>query len=109
MQKSESHERNPCVSDFEEQSLGESSRQADCSEACNLAREYARSRPKIKLRFILSWKEKSSETHECVWIQELQRIILSKGELSSELMDTLRRSKNSMFDLSRPGAVQINE
>ena len=35
--------------------------------------------------------------------------MLSKGECSSDTMDTLRRSKKPTCDLPQPGAVQINE
>ena len=32
-----------------------------------------------------------------------------QGELNSDTMDSLRRSRNTISDLPRPGTVQINE
>ena len=55
---------------------------------------------------------KAPETQNIVcllWIRELQCTMQSKGDLSSDTMDTLRRSKNPICDRPRPGTVQINE
>ena len=66
--------------------------------------KYTSSQPSIKLHLILLWKEKAPETQKIVcliWIRELQCTMLSKGQLSPETMDTLRRSKNHICDLPR--------
>ena len=76
--------------------------------AWNLARKYVISRPKTTTFHSLV---KVSETRKIVcffWIRELQCTTLSKGELSSDTVDTLR-SKNTTCDLPRLGAVQIDE
>ena len=79
-QKGEPHERNPCVSSFEERTPEETSRQADCDSkaAWNLARKYACSKPKTTTSYS---RVKAPETQKIVcllWIRELQCTMLSK-------------------------------
>ena len=55
---------------------------------------------------------KAPETQNIVclsWIRELQCTMPEQGELSSDTMDTLRRSKNPYATYRDLGAVQINE
>ena len=110
--KGETHERNPCALVFEDRTFEETSRQADCTSkvAWNLAWKYEAQKPKTTTCYS---HVKAPETQNIVYlsrIRELQCTMLSKRDLRSDTMDTLRRSKkNSMCDLPRPGKVKINE
>ena len=97
IQKGEPHERNPCAPGFEEQPFEETSRQAICASkiAWNLARKYASSKPKTAT-FYPPVKASKTQKIECLlWIRELQCTMLSKGDLSSDTMDTLTRFKST--------------
>ena len=95
IQKGELHERNLCALGFEEQPREETSRQADCTSkvAWSLARKYASSKPKITTFYS---PVKAPETQNIVWllwIRELRCTMLSKGDSSSDTIDTLKGSK----------------
>ena len=93
--KGEPHERNPCAPSLEEPPPEETSRQADCpsKEAWNLARKYASlSR---KLNYVLFLCEGAWETEDRMLIVYSGASMhnAEQGDLSSDTMDTLRRSK----------------
>ena len=70
IQKSDTHERNPCAPRFEERTPEETSRQEDCARiaARNLAKtNFTSSKPMIKLRFTFLWtwwRQDQSPPHE---------------------------------------------
>ena len=80
---------------FWEETPEGTSRQADCTSrvAWNLARKYASSKPKTTT-FYSPVKAPETQNIVCLMlIRELQCTMLSKGDSSTETMDTLRRSK----------------
>ena len=111
-QKGQPHERNPCEPVLRNNHLRKPhDKQIVSAKQRGIWREkYVSSRQKIKLRFYSFVKAPETQKIVClIWIREHQCTMLSKGELSSDTMDTLRRSKNPTCDLPQPGAVQINE
>ena len=118
IQKDEPHERNPCAPSFEEQQPEETSRQASCSskEAWKLARKYKSSSRELNYVFSPVKSRELNYVFSPVKALETQKIICllctmhnaEQGELSSDTMDTLKRSKTHMR-LAGSEAVQINE
>ena len=110
--KGELHERNFCALGFEGQPREETSRQADCTSkvAWNLARKYASSSRTSNYVFYFLVKAPETQKRVCLLCYSGASMHnAEQGYFSSDTIDTLRRSKNTICDLPRPGTVQINE
>ena len=69
-------------------------------------------KPKIKPRFILLWKKRRrgyTEDRMFVVDSGASMQMLSKRDLSSDIKDTLRRSRTPTTVLTATAEVQINE
>ena len=118
IQKGESHERNPCASKFEERTLEGTSRQEEYARkaAWNLARKNYKLKAKDKATFyslveIEALVQVSNNTEERMIVVDsgASMQMLSKKDLSSDEMDTLRRSRNPSTVVTANGEVQTNE
>ena len=116
IQKRAPHERGPCAPKFEERSHEETLIQERCARkaAWDLAKIFTSSRTRTKLRSILLLKKgmlapTSPEEREFVLDSGASMHVMSRKELSSEEMDTLRRSRNPTVVLTANGEVQTNE
>ena len=105
IQKCESHERNPCASRFEERTQGDTVHKERCAHkaAWDLAENVQKLTNTHKASFYTPVLARAMLTPTLVNIQEEQKFVvdsrasmhmLSKKDLSSDEMDTLRRSRN---------------
>ena len=110
-------ERNPCASKFEERILEETSRQEECARkaAWDLTRKKS-SKPRTRAAFHSPVEIKtqvlvSKNTEGRVFVGNLgaSMHMLSKKDLSSDEMDTLRRSRTPTTVVTADGEVQTNE
>ena len=117
-QEGEPHERNPCAPRFEERTPEEASRQEDCARkaAWDLAKNIYKLTADDKARFFSSVKIKvpalvSKNTEERMFVVDsgASMQMLSKKDLSSDEMGTLRRSRNPTTLMTADGEVQTNE
>ena len=97
-----------------ERSHEETLQQERCTRrvAWDLANIFSSSRMRTKLRFILQLKQgkcKRPEEREQQLIQEHQCTWWAKQDLSSDELDTLRRSRNPTVMLTASGEVHTNE
>ena len=117
IQKGEPHERNPCAPKFEERTPEETSRQEEWARnaAWNLAKKYKlkaedkasfHSPVEIKAPVLIS---NSTEERMSVVGSRASMHMLSKKDLSSDEMDTLRRSRTPTTAMTANGEVQTNE
>ena len=94
VQKGEPHERNPYAPSLEEQPPEETSWQAGCDSktAWNLARKYASS--KSEDNYVLFSCEGARDTEYRMFVMDSGASMhnVEQGEMSSDTMDTLRRS-----------------
>ena len=104
IQKGEPHERNLCAPKFEERTPEETSRQEEYARkaAWNLARKYIKLKAEDKATFYSPVEIKapvpvSKNTEERMFVVDsgASMHMLSKKDLSSDEMDTLRRSRNT--------------
>ena len=118
IQESEPHERNPCAPRFEERTPEETSRQEDCARkaAWDLARQIYKLRAEDDATFYSLVETKpavlvSRNTEERMFVVDSGASMhtLSKKDLSSDEMDTLRRSRNPTTVMTANGEVQPNE
>ena len=118
IQKGEPHERSPCAPKFEERTPEETSRQEECARkaAWDLARKIFKLKAEDKATFYSPVEIKapvlvSKNTEERMFVVDLgaSMHMLSKKDLSSDEMDTLRRSRNPTTVVTANGEVQTNE
>ena len=118
IQKGEPHERNPCAPKFEERTLEETSRQEECARkaAWNLARKIHKLRAEDNAAFYSLVKMNapmfvSKNTEERMFVVDsgASLHVLSKKDLSSDEMDTLRRSRTPTTVVAANGEVHTNE
>ena len=118
VQKGEPHERNPCASKFEERTLEGTSRQEEYARkaAWNLARKNYKLKAEDKATFyslveIEALVQVSNNTEERIIVVDsgASMHMLSKKDLSSDEMDTLRSSRNPSKVVTANGEVQTNE
>ena len=112
VQKGEPHERHPCASSFEERTPEETSRREDCASkaAWNLARKVYKLKAEDKATFCSPVEKKppgpvSRNTEDRMFVVNsgASKHMLSKRDLSSDVMDTLRRSRNPITVLTATG------
>ena len=118
IEKEEPHERNPCAPKFEERTPEETSRQEEYATkaAWNLARKTFELKAgdkatscclvEIKAPVLVS---KNTEERMFVVDSGASMHMLSKKDLSSDEMGTLRRSRNPTTVVTANGEVQTNE
>ena len=119
VQKCEPHERIPCTPKFEERTLEETSRQEDCARkaAWDLPKSvYELKKVETKLRFYSPVDTDApiliSKTPARMFVffdSGASMHMLSKKDLSSDELDTLRRSGNPTTLVTAHGEVQTNE
>ena len=118
VQKGEPHERNPCAPKFEERTPEETSRQEECARkaARDLARKIHKLKAEDKATFYSLVEMKASvcvsrNTEERMFVVEsgASMHMLSKKDLSSDEMDTFRRSRTRTKVVTANGQVQTNE
>ena len=119
IQKCGPHERNLCAPEFEDRTLEETSRQEDCARkaAWNLARRLYKHKNKDKTTFYSSVEPQAApvlisqnpEDRMFVVDSRASMHMLSKKDLSSDEIDTLRRSRNPTTVVTANGEVQTNE
>ena len=117
-QKGEPRERNPCAPHFEERTLEETSRQEEHARkpAWNLTSKICKLKAEDRATFCFCVKLKapvlvSQNTEERMFVVDsgASMHMLSKKDLSSDEMNTLRRSRTSTTVMSANGEVQTNE
>ena len=119
IQKCEPHERSPCAPKFGERSHEDTLHQETCARkaAWDLANILTSSRIRTKLRFTLLPKRgqclhplRKVQRNKNSWsTQEHQCTCCAKKELSSDELETLRRSTNPTTVLTANGEVHANE
>ena len=119
IQKCDPHERNPCAPRFEERTQDDTLHQERCArrEAWDLAKVVYKFKNKNKATFFSPsevWSlpapsSKKLEEREFVVDSGASMHMLSKKDLSSDEMDTLRRSRNPTTVVTANGEVQTNE
>ena len=118
IQKGELYERNPCAPTFEERTPEETSRQEECARkaAWDLARKIFKLKTEDKATFYSPVEIKapllvSKNTEERMFVVDsgASMRMLSKKDLSSDEMDTLRRSTTPTTVVTANGEVQTNE
>ena len=118
IQKGETHERNPCAPKFGERTPEETSRQEECARkaAWDLARKIFQLKAEDKATFdspveIEAPVLVSKNTAERMFVLDsgASMHMLSKKDLSSDAMDTLRRSRTPTTVVTANGDVQTNE
>ena len=118
-QKCELHGRNLCAPKFEDGTFEETSTQEDCSRKAvwNLARKLYKRNDKEKTTFYFLVEVKAApvlitenpEDRMFAVDSGASLHMLSKKDLSSDEMDSLRRSKNTTTLVTANGEVQTNE
>ena len=118
IQKGEAHERNPCAPKFEERTLEETSRQEECARkaAWDSVRQIFKLKAEDKATFYslveikaLVLVSKNREERILVVDSGASMHMLSKKDLSSDQMDTLRRSGNPTTVVTANGEVHTHE
>ena len=118
IQKGDTHERNPCAPKFEERTPEETSRQEDCARnaAWDLAKNIFKLKAEDEATFYSPVKIKapalvSKSTEDCMLVLDsgTSMHMLSKKDLSSDELDTLKRSRNPTTLVTASGEVQTNE
>ena len=115
-QKGDTHERSPCVLEFEERTPEETSRREDFARnaASDLVKNISKagdeatfySPVKIKAPVLVS---RYKEARMFVDDSGASMHMLSRKDLSSDELDTLRRSRNPTTMVTANGEVQTNE
>ena len=118
IQKCAPHERSPCAPKFEDRSHEETLTQERCARrAWNLAKsvfqlkntDQATFYSPVEAKAAPAPTSKSPEEREFVVVSGASMHMLSKRDLSSDELDTLRRSRNTTVVLTANGEVQTNE
>ena len=118
IQKGEPHERNPSAPEFDERTPEETSRQEGYARkaAWNTGRKFCKLKAKDKATFYSPMEIKapvpaSQITEERVSVVDsgASMHMLSKKDLRSDEMDTLRRTRNPTTVVTANGEVQTNE
>ena len=118
LEEGEPHERNPSAPEFEERAPEETSRQEGYARktAWNMARKIFKLKAEDKATFYSPVEIKapvpaSQITEERVSVVDsgASMHMLSKKDLHSDGMDTLRRSRNPATVVTANGEVQTNE
>ena len=114
IQKSEPHERGPSAPKFGERSHEETLHQERCARrvASDLATRKNKLKNADKATFctpVEARVPKSPEEREFVFDSRASMHMMSKKELSSDELDTLRRSRNPTVVLTAKGEVHTNE
>ena len=117
IQKCELHERNACGPTFEDRTQVETLHQEKCTRRVALAKSVYRHRNSDKATFYSPTEIKAAPAHTSKSPEERDFVVdsgasmhmPSKKDLSSEELETLRRSRNPTTVVMANGEVQTND